>query len=494
MIPVKKKDGTIVKISYDEFRRNYAGKIKAKKVVVSPKVVTTQAPVPASTPAISVPASVSTTVAQESSIPAPTPIAQTPVTAPISAPVPIAQATIPAPAHTTTVSTPEPLVLEASALTPPVIVQESQSSVDEDIIPSIIKISQSLSTTTPNKDFFVDEAVSSIKKSPTNMQDWDESDHVSPLEYDIHENETSNKTASSLPNKRDEALDEIVNKINFNLNEELYPRLKSLIQSRLKEIRNNDQVIDYAQRPKEQGGLGLDKDKANELLKQILKTLHLENSLKNSDDSSTMPLPKFQNARPNKNSIASLNLADSPAIPKIRTIDVPELPKATPLISSTPPKSSKPTVSDIKITVPNKLAGLVQNSTDFNQLGKDKASGDHLLNSNGGQDYISSSVGPIEEMKMFSITDLHRLGATPKEMQEAVMQKFDILKQDSFLLYLDAVKAWFSSSLYRQYQNIIQECINVGDSLENIIEQNKNVSKISMDDFMSIVEINKHLT
>ena len=116
-----------------------------------------------------------------------------------------------------------------------------------------------LATTTPVSDIFVNEAAANFE--------WNEKDNKSLLEEDTKEVEKLKQQGSAHVGGHD--LEEHVKMPSVNLEDDLRNRAKSLIVSWKKGVRNEFQVLDYAKKDVNHGGLGLDEAQAQRFLQQI---------------------------------------------------------------------------------------------------------------------------------------------------------------------------------------------------------------------------------
>ena len=70
-----------------------------------------------------------------------------------------------------------------------------------------------------------------------------------------------------------------------------------------------------------------------------------------------------------------------------------------------------------------------------------------------------SSVGPVDELRNFTLVDFRRLSDKPEDAVEKIKDKFDVLREESFLLYLNGKEAWQSSPLCLQYQENLSKSL-----------------------------------
>lgn len=162
------------------------------------------------------------------------------------------------------------------------VVEPEKTKTSEKILPLETeknKISKNgethLATSTPVRDIFVDEAVASKKKkAEPAVRAWTRDDHASPLED--KENISRYAGSSLLPGARTGQGPKVLSKLNFKIPEELRGRFDSLVESYLKGIRTASQIEDYATREVANGGLGLLESQAREFLLAMREELVYE--------------------------------------------------------------------------------------------------------------------------------------------------------------------------------------------------------------------------
>lgn len=101
-------------------------------------------------------------------------------------------------------------------------------------------------------------------------------------------------------------------------------------------------------------------------------------------------------------------------------------------------------------------------------------------------------MGPIEEMKSFTITDWRRLAATPAKAKDILLSKFKGLKSESYFIYQEACAAWLTSPLLIEYQNTLVKALNNGERLSEL-RSVPNGLALTANDIAAIVEINQSL-
>lgn len=77
----------------------------------------------------------------------------------------------------------------------------------------------------------------------------------------------------------------------------------------------------------------------------------------------------------------------------------------------------------------------------------------------------AAEVGPIDEIRLLTATDLRRLSSNPSEAVTRLKQKFTNLREESILFYLEALQAWQESPLYRDYIKTLATALSLGAPL-----------------------------
>ena len=297
-----------------------------------------------------------------------------------------------------------------------------------------------LSTTTPVKDVFVNEAKAKKQKKPIKK--------------------VVKKTVPVKPPVRKLTgtdLEKVLQQLDFDISKDLHTRLDMLLKSRMKSVRTDEQVMAYALRQLDKGGLGLDKNQADKLIiaiKSIMGTQPKAMNRRDRKKAMTLALePRLNTAKDrakSKSKLATMQNAQ-PAKLSNPASTRPALPKTPP-----EPMQRKPILNDV---LPPKI--------------------------------VKKSVGPIDEIKQFDLVEFRRLATNPDQAKELLLNKFVNLKDESFMLYTEAKRAWSQSPLYKQYQDIIKESLEKEDA--GISEVINTRGDMKSEEFIAIVEVNKML-
>ena len=275
-----------------------------------------------------------------------------------------------------------------------------------------VSSSHVVATSTPVDDYFVDIA---------KAKSWKQTDVVSLLDTSAEDVQKQNKNVPSvLPQKRYDDVEHVVAALPFSFPEAFHPRLHALIQSRIKEIRTDHQVVSYATRSAEEGGLGITEEEAQTLVDVIQRVLMTRTQ-------PSIPAPK-QTVRP---------------------IGMPHL--VTPHQDRTSDRHSS-----------------VQSATTV-----PKNKGDRLTLQDiepPSVPAMSGTMGPIDEIETMEFSDFRRLSQNPEEAMAIVLKKVQVLRDESYLEYVKAKSAWKKSPLYMLYLSYLTDAVRQKKRIQELIK------------------------
>jgi hypothetical protein len=275
--------------------------------------------------------------------------------------------------------------------------------------------------------------------------------------------EPAPKTSSGAPLislPRDAQADEIIGKLSFTVSKNNLNRLRTLIQLRLKDIRSVDQVEEALSRSEQDGGVGLTRDQAHEVLKhlpgfedlipykkELPATTTPFNAFKHGQEATSSPKPvapapvkPVVQATPSKPAFQP-----APKPMTAQPVATPVVPRPMPVVSPRP--ASTPAAPLTKEKVIETFTKTTAAEDPFMKLAADSRAKSSM------KDIIAKpgAVGPTDEIRSFGLTDFRRLSNKPEEAALRLKQKFINLQGESILLYLEALDAWKASPLYGEY-------------------------------------------
>lgn len=302
---------------------------------------------------------------------------------------------------------------------------------EEAPVPAVVE-TQALATTTPVVDAFVDHAAAEA---------WDDEDHHSLLDERLHDDVPDAHTPVS--SSTSTMLGTVLKQANVSIDPDLFTRFESIVSARLKDIRGNEETKQYLEKAVEQGGMGLAPEKSDAVLAAIASAE--ENRPAPAEDLKPVEKQPMAAYVPMHQPLAA---TQSP-VPKIRQSS-----------------GRKPVMHDITPVAKKPQAVPLQRKR---------------------------TVGPVDEIGNMALLDFRRMSTDPLEAIDAVLAKFDVLKQESYLLYLDARKAWFRSPMYIAYKTALVSSVNNGWTLEEGLAAQQGSGQMTESELLAISAINNKL-
>ena len=99
-------------------------------------------------------------------------------------------------------------------------------------------------------------------------------------------------------------------------------------------------------------------------------------------------------------------------------------------------------------------------------------------------------MGPIDEIRYITLIDFRRLSSNPDEAAARLKQKFTNLREESYVLFMDAIDAWRKSPLFNDYIGASAVALNAGQKLNGAASDN---NKIQMNEVKALIKMEKDL-
>jgi len=343
------------------------------------------------------------------------------------------------------------------------IVEKKEIKQKKEELPMVLG-TEAVTTVSPVKDVFVDEAkyvrnsktAKNTKVNEKNIVEKEvkkpislaKDDFVSLLEEDEEDVPKPQGQAVTM-SSYDDVVKKIITESGVRVPADLKERLSSLILSYIKQVRDEYQFIDYADRPAQRGGVGLSKDDASKLLSMIKKTntQPAKRSLEIVTDSIvTKPAQKSLNVITDSTSVRSIERSQ-----KIITDSAIDKP-----IDIVQPRN---VVHDI-VSIPPE----------------------------------QKTVGPEGEMSTFGLSDFRRLARDPAKARDMLFSKIQGWKAESFLLYMKAAQAWHKSPLYREYLDLTENSLKENTQISQLLIEQTKAGGMTFGEYKEIVELNRQLS
>jgi len=104
-------------------------------------------------------------------------------------------------------------------------------------------------------------------------------------------------------------------------------------------------------------------------------------------------------------------------------------------------------------------------------------------------------VGPIDEIADIDLKEFRRLGQSPQEAADKIIEKVELLEENSWQVRMDGLNAWKQSPVHKLYVEIGRESIESNTAVEELIRKRREANKpyIALDEFFAINKLNDAL-
>ena len=108
---------------------------------------------------------------------------------------------------------------------------------------------------------------------------------------------------------------------------------------------------------------------------------------------------------------------------------------------------------------------------------------------------FSRPIGPVGELQTVTIVDFRRFSGTVSDRTQHLLEKFQLLEEDSWTRRAEGVNAWKRSPLNQLYVRIGMESMERAVPVERVIQERASSQKetLLMEEFNAIADLNKHL-
>lgn len=292
-------------------------------------------------------------------------------------------------------------------------------------------------------------------------------------------------------------IDRIITESNVSFGDEiLNRRLRSLIASRLKDVRTPAQFLEALETNAKIGGIGLKEAQADTIVK-----LTQEESSK--IQTGRVKLPKLQDVREKRAEEERKKTEELDAVKKMIAQRQEQAAKES---SKTAPKTPFPEKKQLPKKqaepepVPRSKAEPLQprlkeesGPFDFPKVKRQDKEGTRTRMAD-----IKTPprvLGPVEELRTINLSEFRQLGANPEVCTRKIEEKVMLLEEDSLTQKAEGIIAWKQSEVYRLYLDIGNDSMAQGKSVQEVIESRSLEGKpaLSGEEFNAIADLNKRL-
>jgi len=104
-------------------------------------------------------------------------------------------------------------------------------------------------------------------------------------------------------------------------------------------------------------------------------------------------------------------------------------------------------------------------------------------------------MGPMDELRSMRLVDFRRLGTSTSERLQKVKNHIEELEEESFAKKVEAIQAWRSNPIYRMYVQIGSQSLMGTQTVADVIKekQEKGEEVLTQDEFEQLTDFNKKL-
>lgn len=297
-------------------------------------------------------------------------------------------------------------------------------------------------------------------------------------------------------------IEKVIKKSNLSLSANIINRLKRVIDSRLHEVRDLLETKEVLIRPRELGGVGLDNNQAQNVLKIIEdKRMRIQEGIERVGIEQLTTI----NQQPTKKE-ESLEITRQKMLNEKKEV----LDKVKPIATYTHPSYRKGDQIEKKFIsselsrakIPGQVMATSQEiippavKRESRVFGIKKPILSQPASQRGEAVFRPELVGPVEEMASFDLESFRQLGLTIGEAIEKIKNKIELLQDESFEKRAKGIQAWRSSPVCQNYLTLGRQSIEQGKSISQVIQdkQNKNEPTLSFEEFEAIADLNEELS
>lgn len=321
-------------------------------------------------------------------------------------------------------------------------------------------------------------------------------------------------------------------KINFG-SESLLKRFRQIIKTYLKGIRDKIGTKETLLKSFDAGGLGFDDKSADELLKladeankNILtipaKSAQIKKPQKSAIRDYDYNFAKELKNRDVKSILEKIDISHeiAPPHPVLAEKKTPEASVANPLkaVEATAKKPEDSEKKEQKKDKPLSILDRIRGKSAAQKSAKDEKPEPFLKETasaaNAGsaivavpaQNTVSGKIkiedikivpkafGPVEELKYMDLINFRRLGNLP-DVNKKIIEKINLLEEDSYAKKIEGVKAWRSNPVNKIYLEMGQASIGEHKPISDIIKERSASGQefLTEEEFTAVMDLNKQL-
>lgn len=288
----------------------------------------------------------------------------------------------------------------------------------------------------------------------------------------------------------------------------LNTRLKSILLTYLKHIRDKLATKDALTKPQDLGGLGLDEESANNLLLLADDKIREDEAVEIRPPAKmTLPEDKRSVARDVEYDLAK-SLAQKQGKTVITPVSTPATPLAppppavlpvqptatasqtTPVSQATQPVAPATPVAVKPAAAPQPAAVPKPAPQPINNLRKTEAGKIKMDDIKAAPRVFT----PVDELLYMTLKNFRNLDADPWQAIAKIKEKLKVLQSEDYGKMVAGVKAWRLSPVNKMYVSLCQEALRQGKPAQEILQQQlSSGNSLTEQEFEAIIKLNQDL-
>lgn len=104
-------------------------------------------------------------------------------------------------------------------------------------------------------------------------------------------------------------------------------------------------------------------------------------------------------------------------------------------------------------------------------------------------------LGPVDELRTMSLDEFRRLGTTVADATKKLMEKINLLEEESYTKRADGIAAWKQSPVNQLYLDVGRASMEAAKPVEDVIHERQQAGTptLTIDEFTGVVDLNRLL-
>jgi len=360
----------------------------------------------------------------------------------------------------------------------------------------------------------------------------------------MEKNEIKPSSSPMPPKDYDKSAGDVIAQCGFGLSPDIAARLKTVIVTRLRNVRNDTQTKLRLMDPIAEGGIGLSSVDAEKVLDAV-KTSAVISATSVIPADAGIQTPTIQTLEPpvpaeaeqsignDKSGVVSTFAGTTPSLDPGLRRDDSVTPPPPPTLSIEEDEQGVPVIKEegtdslasgsaAQVTthgIPDRPAtrnvgndkhdgtslGMIQKTPPASppsaMKGAQRIPVQVRPGSTVGKVPMSDVKAPprlldaVGELRVMTIKDFRRLSPNPAEAASKVTAKIQLLEKDSYTKKMAGIEAWKENEVSQLYRDIGKESFGAGFKVGDVIEKRKNEGKpyLTQEEFEALLDLNENL-